>query len=288
VHDCKNSAIILHETAVLSTLILNILNYQTVQAENKFVKERRAIHVATRHKWMQYKFMKRYDDIKYYLPHTQKLNRSSFFDFTAKYKDIIVKPNDGRRGAGVYRITAADNKAYRVHKENKRIKIQGMEHTYDYLKEKIGSRKYIVQRRVPLATVDGRPMDVRIIVQRKKYSDTWKLTGNAVKVAGKGYIVTNITRSDGTILPVKKAIEKSSLNSHSYRTLLADIEKVAIRSAKRLSGLYPHHRIFGFDMGLDRDARVWIIEVNRFPMMSHFRKLKDKDMYERIKRYKKG
>jgi glutathione synthase/RimK-type ligase-like ATP-grasp enzyme len=244
--------------------------------------------MATRHKWMQYKFMKRYDEIKYYLPDMQKLSRSSFYDFLEKYEDIIVKPNDGRRGSGVYRITALGDKTYRVHKENKQKKIHGMEHTYDYLKEKIGSRKYIVQRRVPLATVDGRPMDVRIIVQRKKYSDTWKLTGKAVKVAGEGYIVTNISRSSGVILPVKKGIQKSSLKDHSYRTLLADIEKIAIRSAKRLSGLYPHHRIFGFDMGLDRDGRVRIIEVNRFPMMSHFRKLKDKDMYERIKRYKKG
>jgi D-alanine-D-alanine ligase-like ATP-grasp enzyme len=114
------------------------------------------------------------------------------------------------------------------------------------------------------------------------------MTAIAVKVAGEGYIVTNIERSNGTIFSFRDAIRKSSLKDYSSHRLLSKIETIAIRSAERVRTLYSHHRIFGFDMGLDKKGYAWIIEVNRFPMMSHFRKLKDRTMYRRILKYKKS
>lgn len=241
-----------------------------------------------RHKWMQYKFLRQYEKINRYLPETRKFSKSAFHDLLEKYGDIVVKPNDGRRGRGVYRVSRLNTSEYEIHHEDSKKTVDGKKAAYKYAKREVGSDKYIVQRRISLATVKNRPMDVRIIVQRKSGSDKWRVTGKAVKVAGEGYIVTNIARSGGTILPVKKALRKSSLKNRSRSSLMARIKKVAIRSAKKLDKLYPHHRIYGFDMGLDKNGRVWIIEVNRFPMMSHFRDLGDKDMYERIKRYKRS
>jgi glutathione synthase/RimK-type ligase-like ATP-grasp enzyme len=241
----------------------------------------------TRHKWMQYKHMKQFKEIRGHLPQTQLMEKYTFNELIDKYGDVILKPDDGRRGRGVYRVSVIDKKTYEIHKENKKKAI-GKGRAYKYLKDKIGSRKYLVQRRIPLATVKSRPMDVRVIVQRKRYSDSWKMTAIAVKVAGEGYIVTNIERSNGKILSFKNALRKSSLKSYSSQRLLSEIERIAIRSAERVSHLYSHHRIFGFDMGLDKKGYAWIIEVNRFPMMSHFRKLKDKTMYDRILKYKKS
>jgi hypothetical protein len=241
-----------------------------------------------RDKLKVFKFMKQSKEISGHLPETQKLTKSSLWNFMKNHGDIIVKPNSGRRGRGVIRATSIGKDAYKIHTENIRKIVHGKERTYRYIKGTTGSRSYIVQRRIPLATVDKRPMDVRIIVQRKKNSDTWKVTANIIKVAGEGYIVTNIKRSKGTVLPIKSALRKSSLKDHSERALVSKVKRVALQSAKELSKLYPHHRIFGFDMGLDREGRAWIIEANRFPMMSHFRKLKDKTMYQQIMKYKRG
>jgi hypothetical protein len=244
--------------------------------------------MSSRHKWVQYKHMKKFKEIRGHLPTTRLMDKYSFKDLIDRYGDVILKPDNGRRGRGVYRVSVVDKKTYKIHTENKKKAIEGKRQAYEYLKSRIGSRKYLVQRRIPLATVQTRPMDIRVIVQRKRYSDAWKVTATAVKVAGEGYIVTNITRSNGQILPFKNALRKSSLKSYSSEKLLSKIQRIAIRSAERTSHLYPHHRIFGFDMGLDDKANAWIIEVNRFPMMSHFRKLNDKAMYHRILKYKKG
>jgi len=232
--------------------------------------------------------MVEHDEMKKYLPKTLLMEKDTFVNLIDQYGDVIIKPDDGRRGRGVYRIFAIDTNKYEIHHEDRKITVEGKEQTYEYLRDKIGSQKYLVQRRISLATVQSRPMDVRVIVQRKKYRDTWKMTAIAVKVAGKGYIVTNIERSNGTILPFKDAIRKSSLKDYSSGRLMSDIERICVRSSERLSQLYPHHRIFGFDIGLDHKGDAWIIEVNRFPMMSHFRKLEDKAMYDRIMKYKES
>jgi D-alanine-D-alanine ligase-like ATP-grasp enzyme len=136
--------------------------------------------------------------------------------------------------------------------------------------------------------VNGRPFDIRVVVQRRRHSGRWKVTGKVAKVAGNGYIVTNISRSKGTVLPVKTAISKSSLGGLSADSLLSRIKRVAILAAERLRKIYPDQRIYGMDIGLDHRGDVWIIEANRRPILSHFLKLKDKTMYRRIQAYKKG
>ncbi|MUT68022.1 YheC/YheD family protein [Paenibacillus sp. NEAU-GSW1] len=239
-----------------------------------------------RHKWMQYKFIRQFEDVRSYLPETKWFNKDNFLELFDKYSDVIVKPNEGRRGRGVYRISATGSGKYEIHKEKTKRIVADKEAAYEYLHGKAGSRKYIVQQRISLATVNGCPMDVRTIVQRKTGSDVWKVTAIAIKVAGEGYIVTNIQRSAGLVLPILKALRKSSLKHLSGKALRSSVKKVALMTAEKMVQLYPDHRIYAFDMGIDDNGDVWIIEVNRFPMMTHFQALKDKTMYNRIMRYK--
>ncbi len=241
-----------------------------------------------KNKWSKYLFLKRSKQLAPYLPKTQRLTRSTFWEFIKKYHQVILKPVHGSGGYGVIQVSSLGNHYYEVHREKTKITIKGIKQTYYYVKRKIGSSDYMVQRRIPLATVNNRPFDMRIIVQRRRNSGVWTITAKVAKVAGKGYIVTNNTRSKGMLLHVESALRRSSLKGHSHLTLLSNIERIALLSAKRLSSLFPRHRIYGLDMGLDENGRVWIIETNHYPAMSHFRKLGDKDMCRRIWAYKKG
>ncbi|MFM1655504.1 YheC/YheD family protein [Brevibacillus sp. B_LB10_24] len=239
-------------------------------------------------KMKKYKCMLKSKRLVPHVPKTRWMTRSNLWDFTSKYGKVILKPLGGSRGSGVIQVSPLGDDRYEIHRENIRKILYGKDRTYRYVKDKIGSRKYIIQRRVPLATVDNRPFDIRVIVQRKKHSSTWKVTGIVAKVAGKGYIVTNNTRSKGKLLPVKTALKTSSVKGLSTETLLDNITKNAIRTAKSLRRIYPDHRIYGMDIGLDNSGHVWIIEANRKPLMSHFLKIKDRSMYRRIMAYKKS
>lgn len=240
----------------------------------------------SRNKWIKHLFMKGSVKLAPHLPKTRRMTRSSFWKLMAQYGRVIVKPIGGSRGRGVIQVSAIGNGRYKIQEENRKIKKSGKGRTYDHVKRLAGPHGYLVQRKIHRARVNGRPFDTRVIVQRKRKSDTWKVTGKVAKVAGKGYIVSNIERSKGTVLPVRTAIKLSTLKGRSSTILKKKLDKVAILSAKRLRVLFPGHRIYGLDLALDHKGRVWIIEANLFPSRSHFLKLKDKSMYNRITRYK--
>ncbi|EGK07424.1 hypothetical protein HMPREF9374_3707 [Desmospora sp. 8437] len=239
-------------------------------------------------KWLRYLFMEKDNRLIPHLPETHLFTKKSLQEMIDKYGQVILKPAIGSRGFGVIHVSPLKNNRYQIHHENKKTKIQGIKKTYRKLKELTGSRRYMVQKRVQLAQIGSRPFDIRVIVQRKSSSDPWKVTGKMAKVAGKGYIVTNNERSNGSLMTVKRAIQKSSLKHLSLQHILSEIDQVALLSAESLTGRYPDHRIYGLDMGVDQQGQIWIIEANRSPMLSHFRKLKDQRMYRRILKYKKG
>jgi hypothetical protein len=246
-----------------------------------------------RSKWTKYKIMRKSEELRPHIPRTRRLTQGGLWNIVNQYGDVVVKPRGGSRGYGVIRILAVGSNQYELHIENMKITLKGKEQVNRFIKEKLESckyTKYIVQSRIPLATVEGRPFDMRVIVQRKNLSDPWNVTGIAVKVAGKGYIVTNVKRSNGMVLPIQTALSQSSLKDYDEKDLINKINRVALLSAEKLSinKLYSNKLIFGFDMGLDRNGRVWVIEANLKPMLSHFRKLKDQTMYQRIMKYKEG
>lgn len=236
----------------------------------------------SRDKWLKYRFLENYKPLVKHMPKTKILTKEDFWDLLKEYRHVILKPVWGSRGQGVIQVSSIGNGKYKLHYENIQIIKQDKEDIFRFIKSKIGSASYMIQRRVNRPTINGQPFDMRVIIQRKKNSSAWVVTGKVIKVAGKGYIVSNNSRSQGTLLHFNEGIKKSSINQLSATKLESEINRVSILSAKRLSTLFPGHRIYGLDIGPDNEGRIWIIETNLFPAMSHFLKLNDKTMYRRI------
>nr|WP_245552991.1 YheC/YheD family protein [Brevibacillus massiliensis] len=142
----------------------------------------------------------------------------------------------------------------------------------------VKSRPCLIQRRIHLAEVNGRPFDVRVMVQRPAGS-AWKVTGKLAKVAGPGFIITNTARSRGRVLPLHTALNHSSVKSPNPAQLAKKIDRISLRSAAQLQSGYRWLSMVGMDVGVDKQGNVWIIEANFSPALSLFRKLKDKSMY---------
>lgn len=240
-----------------------------------------------KNKWSKYKYMKGSVSLVPHLPVIEQFTQFTFENLIIRYKQVVLKPIFGSRGRGVIQVSDLGNGQYEIHLENRKITLQGRDAVYDYLKNIIGTNEYMVQQLVPRATINGRPFDMRVIVQRKRNSRNWKVTAKIAKVAGKGYIVSNITRSKGKLMMVPAALRKSTLRKKSIIKMQSEIDIVALLSARRLSDLFPSHRIYGLDIALDQNGHVWIIEANLYPAMSHFLKLKDKGMYHKIMAYKR-
>ena len=234
-------------------------------------------------KWNEYQVMKGDLRISPYLPETKYFTESSLWEFIDKYRQVIIKPCWGQWGRGLVQVSFLGNEQYELHTESIKLIFEGKKQTYDYLKNNyLLKNAYIVQQRIPLMTYDNCPFDLRIMVQRKRNSSDWEVTGGLARVALKGFIVTNVTKY---ILPIEKAIQNKYINQFTITDILSEINRVALLTAIQLEKFYSRSRCIGFDIGLDEKANIRIIEANFKPDLKLFYCLEDKTMYRTILKY---
>jgi hypothetical protein len=214
------------------------------------------------------------------LPSTRSLNETNFRTFLARYRQTIVKPVGKYGGAGVMKVTALDDGRCAVHYGSRTKVLEDMGAAYDFIRRKAGKSRYLVQRYIPLARIGGRPFDLRVMVQRGG-GTRWRVTGKLAKVAGPGYIITNIRRAKGYVLPARTAVARSDA-AGSASHILREVDRVSLAAVRRLHRVYRWIRTVGMDIGVDTQGKVWIIEGNFQPDLTLFRKLKDKSQYRRI------
>jgi len=235
-----------------------------------------------RDKWLQYRILRKKPFLAKRLPKTRLLKKNVLSKMLLQYRSVVLKPRDGRYGRDIVFVRRNGANAYRIQNEKNAVTLRDTRKLLQWLRQKRRGRGYIIQRRLQLARIKRKPFDIRIMAQRKKGSSSaWKTTGSYAKVAAQGYLVTNVT---GRPLPVLKALKLARIGD---RRLFAKAQRVALSAAKRLGERYPKLRQIGFDIGIDRKRRIWIIEGNYRPDLRPFRLLKDSSMYRRIVRYKK-
>ncbi|MEK3884340.1 YheC/YheD family protein [Paenibacillus sp. PL2-23] len=232
---------------------------------------------------MQYRILRGKSALAGRLPATQLLHDKALTSMLRHYQSVVLKPRDGRYGRNIVFVTRTGGNTYRMQNERNVVTLNSLHPLLKWLlRKKNKGRRYIVQRRLQLAQIGHRPFDIRIMAQRKKGSSSpWRVTGSYAKVAAQGYLVTNVARRT---IPVLEALQAAHIGN---RDLLAEAERIALMAAKRLGERYPKLRQVGFDIGIDKRRRIWIIEGNYRPDLRPFRLLKDTSMYHTIMRYKK-
>lgn len=225
-----------------------------------------------------------------HLPETAKFTPEILWNYLRKYNKVVFKPVIGRRGRNILKVSRLGESQYEIHLKNKKNIYTSEKETLSYIEKFIRKRKhslqrtYIVQRYIDLATYENKPFDIRVVVQRRKGSSEWHVTGMVSKVAGKGFMVTNNGLSGGIVLPVTSALGKANDDiARNRKEIMKEIERVVLIATKRLASYWKKQTIMGLDVGVDREGHVWIIEGNLCPGIKNFYKLDDKTMYRRIK-----
>ncbi len=237
-----------------------------------------------RSKWNQYLTLMTERSLKLFSPHTDLYTEATLHDFLARYHEIIIKPCNGQSGLGIVQVTVNHDDSYEIHSGIKKMNKATLEETYHFIEEQYLSEKdYIIQRKLPLATINGCPFDCRVIVQ--KVDSAWKITGRIVKIAAEGFIVTNAAQE---LVSLEDAIESSNMLFTSIESLEAKIDEICIAAAGQLEENKTGIKIIGFDIGITKRGEIGIIEGNGAPDLSMFYKLEDKKMYKTIKNIEHG
>ncbi len=234
-------------------------------------------------KWGQYHTLASNQIITSYLPYTELLTKCTLTKFLNKYDEVILKPCVGQKGKGILRISTINHHSYEIHVGRLKLMKANIDELYQFIEERFLRKKYyLIQQKLTLATINDCPIDVRVVTQKK--DSTWNATGMLVKVAGRGYFITNAAQK---LITLEDMYEELNLpiSLEILKNRLADI---CISASAQLEAAEQEIELLGFDIGITTQGDIWIIEGNYVPDNNMFYLLENKEMYMEIKKGKNG
>jgi glutathione synthase/RimK-type ligase-like ATP-grasp enzyme len=118
---------------------------------------------------------------------------------------------------------------------------------------------------------------------QKNLKGKWEPTGEIGRISHHAKIVTNVCKG-GTSKPVELLLESKVDDMREFKQKLRHL---GLQTAYQLSRTFKSLSEIGIDVGVDRNLKLWIIEVNTRPAIYGFKSLKDKSVYKKICRYQK-
>lgn len=216
-------------------------------------------------KWDLYQMLIKDDNLSQYLPETR--HQPTFRDIEKmieKHKHVYIKPANGSLGLGIYQVVSLEDGAYycryRDGEENRLQKFTSLKKLISYLFRDKNLDHYLIQQGIDLIRFENRAIDFRIHTNRDEAGE-WRMTALAAKVAGRGSVTTHL--NNGGMI---KTLEELYPEKEKYEQLLSSLQNTVLQLsraiAERTNGCIGE---IGFDIGLDREGRIWLFEANSKP-----------------------
>ncbi|EYE89493.1 hypothetical protein Q428_02365 [Fervidicella metallireducens AeB] len=198
---------------------------------------------------------------KKYIPKTFKFKGINDIEkMLQRFDAAYLKPVNGSFGSRVIKVIKDEKYGYAAfyNKDRENIKITGdLESVMSKLKDIMGKRTYIIQQGILLADYHGRPFDMRFVMQ-KNSKGSWDISWSRSRVASQNNAVTNVA-AGGTSISTLKVIREASkdkmdITIEKIKEACIDICNILDKNLKLCD--------LGFDVGLDKDLNVYLIEVN--------------------------
>lgn len=212
--------------------------------------------------------------LKDHLPHAVKATPESLTYMMKHYQDLVIKPCSGSIGHGIMRLSQQEGN-WKLTCETRTsrkgwatFKLSRGQLPFATLR-RIFRHAYLIEERIPLIRYEGRPVDLRVSVQRGG-DGVWSVTGMFAKAAPAHTFVTNIAQG-GKVMTVAGALGLAEPSSELFQ-LQARITMVALRIAHTLASNLPHLADLGLDLGVTQNGGIYFIECNGRDQRYGFRK----------------
>ncbi|PDO09688.1 MAG: hypothetical protein BLM47_11325 [Candidatus Reconcilbacillus cellulovorans] len=187
--------------------------------------------------------------------------------FCSKYPTVFLKPVHGSQGRGIMRITRSRNEYVcetTLLAGVRRRSFPTLADLYQAISGTLKRRPYLAQQGLRLISADGRPIDMRVLVQRES-DGRWSITSIVARIAGNRQFVSNLARG-GVMCRLREALERSDLPTERRVETVARLRKAALDVARGVEQtISGHFAELGIDLGVEPNGRVWLIEVNSKP-----------------------
>lgn len=195
-------------------------------------------------------------------------------DMLDRHSLVYYKPNSGSLGNGIYRLSYIPRSGYyaryRKNGRNALLRFNSFSSLMRTLQARHGRslRGYVAQQGIRLIEIDGCPIDFRFHMH-KNGRNQWVVVGIGAKKAGKGSVTTHL-KNGGSLLTPEQALTRAF--GPRADEVLRHAKNVAITLAEAIESHHQHLLgEIGFDIGIDRDERIWMFEANAKPGRSIFK-----------------
>lgn len=224
--------------------------------------------------------------LRKWLPETVQFSRKSLEHMCKRHPILYVKPTNGTAGRSILRIERRGADRYLLFgRTRQQVVRQELVSGLAALsrrvaiwveKEKQGSELFFLQQGLDLNLLPERTVDARLLAQ-KDGEGKWRLTGMGIRIGPVNSSTSNLHGGGkavraGQFLVKRFGEERAEMIIHQCRELALDTLEVLERHFGPMME-------FGFDLGIDTDGRVWLIEMNPKPGRDIFRKLEQFDRY---------
>ncbi len=227
-------------------------------------------------KWSVYQALTNFGETANFQPETMLLSRAALKQFLNKYSFCYVKNIYGRGGKQVFQVKK-DGRTYSCKAGGNKLSqwdFEDLDELMLYLRQKLGDN-LILQEGITLARIDGRPFDIRVLVQ-KNMDAKWVITALSFRVAAAEAIVTNVAAGAVEIAlapgdnPLGCGLSLAALQNFSFKTLTA------------LEAFYGNMGEVGLDLGLDKNGTPWLFEANSQPSSRGYKEAAPAELCDQI------
>ncbi|MBA4495252.1 YheC/YheD family protein [Paenactinomyces guangxiensis] len=258
----------------LPDVIYNRITSRKVEQQQSLQKKLEYLRTRYRIPIFNEKFLNKYqvhqilikdDRIRSMLPETVPFHVNRLKEMFQRYPVLYLKPNNGSLGSGIIRvIKGAGNWVYQSATPNGTLtrSTKTLAEMAKLLSRRIGRQTYLIQQGLNLVTFENRQVDFRVLAQKNEQGK-WQVTSSVGRIANDQHIVSNLARG-GTIR--KAADVLADLRHVANKPTITELRRIALEISNAFERLAEgHFAELGIDLALDKNGKVWLIEINSKP-----------------------
>lgn len=234
-------------------------------------------------KWKKTQWLLKESHIKQYVPATMTFSEKNLQSMLSSYSTVYFKPTNGSGGANIIRINKKDG-GYQTQYNTVKTTYRTQEKLYKELKRFAGKKKFLLQKGIRLAKSNGRPFDIRVMVQ-KTNKGHWISSGLFTKIGIPNKVATNYNQG-GSVGYFDKTLAGAGYDHLSIQNMESKLKQLGVSVGHNFDRNYKGFKELGLDVALDNNRKPWILEVNTRPQFYPLKNT-NKTLYNRILSYGK-
>ena len=229
-------------------------------------------------KWRVYQMLRKDNTLEPFLPPTRRYTGIPSLEqaLEAFEHQVFLKPSGGCQGRSTLRVTLQKG-VLTVHGRSTanepfqhvfRECTKGMRWIHAFIKE----RTFLIQPFLHLYSIDEKPFDVRVLMQKNEHGN-WMRTGSALRQGAAGGITSNL-HGGGTAAQVLPFLQKE-YGKEAAHQIETTINRLSMHISVHLEQHFGRLGELGIDFGIDREGNPWLLEVNSKPGRASFKQSGD-------------